>query len=402
MTLPDLEPPTVVSDERGFEELMRLLRDQDEIAVDTEADSFYSYREKVCLIQVTADDKDFLIDPLADLDIAPLGEILADRRICKVFHDSEYDVLILGRDFGFTFANLFDTRVAAATLGVEAPGLASVLKEHFGVELDKSMQRSDWAKRPLSEKQIAYARLDTHFLLPLADELRHELDVRGRAMIVEGECRRLEALEPPPTTFSADEFVRIKGARALGPHERQALRELYALREQYAERADVPPFRIMNNQVLLELARERPRGTQRLLAIHGFTPRMLKRLGDDVLAALERARELGPLEQVPQLPKKDGTGGMDELELELYERLKRWRKGVADAQGIESAYLLNRHVLARIAREQPRDAKALRAIEGIQVWQLDEFTGQILKVLRDFEAAVKSGDVARRKPWRRR
>ncbi|MCP3915425.1 MAG: ribonuclease D, partial [bacterium] len=202
MPLPELDPPILVEDEIELERLLEDLEKQDEIAVDTEADSFYSYREKVCLIQVTVEDRDYLVDPLAGLDLTPFGDVIADPSKTKVFHDAEYDVLIMKRVLGWSFAGLFDTRVAAAVIGMEAPGLASVLEDRFGVELDKSMQRSNWAKRPLEERQIQYARLDTHYLLPLMADLRRLLEERGRSMIVEAECRRLEQLEPAPITFN--------------------------------------------------------------------------------------------------------------------------------------------------------------------------------------------------------
>ncbi len=182
----DLPPPTVIQDSRAFERLLSWLERVDEIAVDTEADSFFSYREKVCLIQITAGEEDFLVDPLARFDITGLGRVLADPRKLKVFHDGEYDILILKRDYRFEFKNLFDTRVAAATLGTQAPGLAAVLNDHFGIVLDKSMQRSDWSARPLTDKQVRYARLDTHFLLPLMREQQTGLAERRRTMIVDG------------------------------------------------------------------------------------------------------------------------------------------------------------------------------------------------------------------------
>ena len=133
--LNDLPPPTVVHDEAGFRRMLEVLARAPEVAVDTEADSFFSYREKVCLVQITALEHDWIVDPLAGLDLGGLGRMLEDPSKTKVFHDGEYDILIMKRDYGFRFSNLFDTRVAAATLGSQAPGLASVLKERFGVEL---------------------------------------------------------------------------------------------------------------------------------------------------------------------------------------------------------------------------------------------------------------------------
>jgi ribonuclease D len=256
---PALEPPEIVASEPALRALVERLQREPEIAVDTEADSFYHYQESVCLIQVTAGARDFLIDPLAGIDLAPFGRVLADPARIKVFHDGEYDVLLLKRQFGFSFANLFDTRVAAAALGVEMPGLASVLAAHFGVELDKSLQRSDWSARPLTSKQIEYARLDTHYLLALMHAQRAELEERERAVVVAGEYQRLENLAAPARAFDPDEFVRLKGARALSLQRMQVLRELFVLRDDLARRRDVPPFKVLGNNLLIEIARRSPR-----------------------------------------------------------------------------------------------------------------------------------------------
>ena len=147
MSIPDLPPPILVEDDQGMARLMEDMEGRPDIAVDTEADAFFSYRQVVCLIQITVGDNDYIVDPQADMDVSPLGRMFADPKRVKIFHDSEYDVLILRRAFRFDFAALFDTRVAAAVLGIQSPGLASVLESRFGVKLDKSMQRSDWSTR---------------------------------------------------------------------------------------------------------------------------------------------------------------------------------------------------------------------------------------------------------------
>lgn len=399
----DLPPPTLVQDKRGFDRLLDLLDKSTEIAVDTEADSFFSYHEKVCLIQVTALDQDFLVDPLAGFDIREFGEILADPKKIKVFHDGEYDILIMKRAFGFAFKNLFDTRVAAATLGSQAPGLASVLKEHFSIELDKSMQKSNWGFRPLTEKQIRYARLDTHFLLPLMHEQKAELAERSRAMIVEGECRRLELISPSDNGFDADEFVRIKGARALNPADRPILRELFVLRESLAAESDQPPFRIMNNETMLSIARARPKHMAELTRIQGFSSKQARKMGDEVLAAIERGIAQGPMRKFPDLQSRDGTGDFGDEEIELHERLKHWRKSAAMSAGYDSAYLLNRHVLLHLARSKPRDERDLARVPGIEAWQIERFGAEILAVIARFAAELQAGTwlPSRRRPPRR-
>lgn len=396
----ELPPPILIEDAAGLAELARRLEGEREIAFDTEADSFFSYREKVCLIQVTAGGQDYLVDPLSGIDLAPLGEVLADPERTVVFHDGEYDVLLLKRDHAFEFAGLFDTRVAAAALGFEAPGLAAVLSQRFGVELDKSMQRSDWSRRPLTPKQIDYARLDTHYLLELAREQRAELEQLGRTEIVEGECRRLEALRPPPAEFDPDDFARIKGAGRLDPEGRRALRELFVMRDAIACRRDVSPFRVVNNATLLALAQRRPRTAAELA--QGLSPRQQDRIGREVLAALERARELGPLKELPRARRRDGTDELDETGQELHERLKSWRKRRAEREGYDSALLLNRHVLVRLAKEAPETLADLERTEGILPWQLHRFGRELTATIRTALKEIRAGGKARERRRRGR
>jgi ribonuclease D len=398
----DLEfpPPILVEDAQRFEGLLSDLDRSDEIAVDTEGDSFFSYPEKVCLIQITALGRDWLVDPLAGFDISGLGRALADPKKLKVFHDGEYDVVSLKRDHGLQFRNLFDTRVAASALGTANPGLASVLEERFQVKLDKSLQRSEWSRRPLSAKQIRYAQLDTHYLVQLMREQKEELIEKGRLMIVEGECRRLERLVPPDASFDPDEFVRIKGARDLHPVERRILRELYVLREKLALELGRPPFKVMGNDSLVAVAIAKPKTMFQLGRIEGVSHGQARKLGGEILAAVERAMQLGPMAKLPRLPNREGTSGFTEEESELHERLKLWRKGAAAQMGIDSAYLVNRHVLLRIAGKRPKTIEALREIEGIEPWQVESFGKAILGVVETFEGDLAAGRIQFRRRFK--
>ncbi len=376
---------------------MAALEGEPVVAFDTEADSFYRYQEQVCLIQISTPDQDFLVDPLKGFDFGELGDVLAAPDQVKVFHDGEYDVLILKRQFGFQFRNLFDTRVAAAALGVDAPGLGSVVGERFGVELDKSLQRSNWSARPLTSKQIDYARLDTRYLIPLMEEFQRELDERGRTMILEGECRRLEALEPPRRGFDPDEFVRIKGARKLKPIELQVLRELYILRDRLAKARDVPPFKVVGNHVLLEVARSRPRSIRSLERVQGLSPKIVRRIGRELCDSVRAALDKGPLSELPRLPAKDGTSALDEAGVELHDRLKGWRKKQAVADGIDASLILNRHVLVRLAKDRPENEEQLSAVEGMLPWQVDLFRDDILGVIASFEDDLANGRIQLRR-----
>ena len=393
-----LPPPTLVQDQGAFDDLLRILDSVEEAAVDTEADSFFSYREHVCLIQVTAGERDFVVDPLAGLDLGGLGRFLEDPAKRKVFHDGEYDVLILKREHGFGFANLFDTRVAASALGSTSPGLAAVLEDHFGVQLDKSMQRSDWSRRPLSEAQIRYARLDTHYLLPLMRRQEAAIREAERVEVLAGECRRLEALEPPDRAFDPDGFVRLKGARNLRPHARTALRELFVWRDEAARERDVPPFKVLSNNLLVALAEVLPSNARQLGRVPGLSPKIARRVGDAVLDALARARDLPPLKRLPRLPAKDGTDVLDEEGVELHDRLKQWRKRTAQRESMESSLVLNRHALLGVAGSRSREVDALRDVDHLLDWQVERYGDELVDVVRGFERDLAEGavDLARR------
>lgn len=394
-----LPAPDLVRDASAFAELLTYLEGFDEIAIDTEADSFFHYQESVCLIQVTAGQRDFIVDPLADFDITGLGDVLADPQRVKVFHDGEYDVLIMKRDYGFEFAELFDTRVAAAALGSATPGLASVLNEHFGVELDKSQQRSDWSARPLSPEQLDYARLDTHYLIPLMHRMRAALDEAGRTPVVEGECRRLEALEPPDRSFDPDTFLRVKGARQLGPMGMQRMRELFIARDRIARRRDVPPFKVVGNNELLRVAESDAWTLDELRRIPRLSAKVLARVGEQMAKALERAREQGPMKRPPRLAKRDGTDGFDEAQMELHDRLKNWRKGRAIREEMDSSLVLNRFVLLELTRNMPATREDLEATAGLLPWQMEAFGDELLDCIGSFRQALESGEF---QPKRRR
>ncbi|MAF67637.1 MAG: 3'-5' exonuclease [Planctomycetes bacterium] len=393
----ELPDPTLVEDEEGLDALLSELEGVDELAVDTEADSFFSYREKVCLIQITAAGRDYLVDPLAGVDIAPLGAVLADPARVKVFHDGEYDVLLFKREYGFEFASLFDTRIAVAALGSESPGLANVLEEHFGVRLDKSLQRSDWSSRPLSARQIAYARLDTHYLLSLKERLEAELERNGRSVIVEGECRRLTELDGTVVGFRPDDWVRIKGARGLSPVERRSLHELFSLRDRLAERSDLPPFKVMGAATLLALAERAPRDERGLSGIPGLSPRLVRRFGAQLVDTLEEARRQEPITRMPERPPRDGSAGLSPEQLELFDRMKGWRKKCAREEGFDSSLVLNRHALARIVHERPLTVADLAGVSGVIAWQVERYGESIVEVVRAWEDDLSHGRIDTRR-----
>jgi ribonuclease D len=284
---PPHPPPTLVSDAAALAALVERLRPEPLIALDTESNSFHVYRERICLLQVSTRDADFVVDPLS-VDPAPLGAVLCDGRE-TVLHGADYDVRCMKREYGWALPRLFDTMAAARRLGRPGLGLSALVEASFGVRLSKANQRSDWGRRPLTREQLAYAALDTHFLLPLRDRLADELAARGAADEARREFDRIAAVEPREKVFDAEAWRRLKGARELDRAGREVLRALWIAREERARAEDRPPFKVLAEPTMVDVARRRPASAEELARIPGVTPAVLRRLGDAILAAIAAA-----------------------------------------------------------------------------------------------------------------
>jgi len=240
------------------------------IAIDTESNSFYAYFEKVCLIQISTIEKDYIIDPLMLRDIEPLGEILGNPAIEKILHAPSNDIVGLRRDFGFRIRNLFDTAVACKLLGCRQLGLARILQEHFAVQLNKKWQRCDWGKRPLHGDQLEYARLDTHYLIPLRHQLAAGLHAQDSWETAREAFDKLCEQEAQDRPFHPGGFINIRGARSLDSAGKAVLKALYVYREKEAQQRDRAPFRILSNETLLRLARSRPHSLREFAGTKGL------------------------------------------------------------------------------------------------------------------------------------
>lgn len=283
MTPPVLKPD-LVADPAGLEALVEALRPERLIAIDTESNSFHAYRERVCVIQVSVPGRDWIVDPLA-VDAGPLGPLLCDGRE-TVLHGADYDVRCLKRDFGWSLPNLFDTMVAARRLGVVGLGLSALVEGRFGVRLSKAHQRSDWGRRPLTPDQLAYAALDTHFLLPLREALLVDLETKGMTAAAREEFARIAGSRPHERVFDPEGWRKMKGSRDLGVPERAILRSLWIAREQRAEDLGRPPFKVLGEQQLIEIAKRKPDGLEALARISGITPAVIRNFGEIALQAV--------------------------------------------------------------------------------------------------------------------
>lgn len=276
--------PSFISERGALEDLARRLALEPVVALDTESNSFHAYRERVCLIQISIPGADFVVDPIA-VDVGMLGEVLGGEREL-VLHGADYDVRCLRREYGWDLGRIFDTMVAARRLGSKELGLAALVQAHFGVRLTKEHQRADWGRRPLTREQLRYAAMDTHFLLPLHATLAADLRYRG----VEGEARRefdkVASSKAHARVFDPEGWRRLKGARELDVEGKQMLRALWIAREARASTIDKPPFKVVPETALVELARTCPTDERLVRAIPGMTPRVMEQAGEAILQVL--------------------------------------------------------------------------------------------------------------------
>lgn len=361
------------------------------LALDSESDSLHSFPEKVCLVQVASGRGAVsLVDPLAVRDLSALAPLFADPTVVKVFHGASYDLSSMKRDFGFTFAGIFDTMVAAQFLGLPALGLASLLGRFFGIAPGRSRQKDDWAKRPLTPDQESYAAEDVRHLIPLRERLLQELRTQGREAWVEEECRALAATPAAQRVFDPEDYVHVKGAKELDGRGLAALRELFIAREAWAWEAGRPPFKVLGNESLVRLAADRPRAREGLQGIPGSSPKVVQRYADGLLAAIARADAI-PEAELPAYPRPKKPRIPAAVQRRI-EALTRWRAKTAERLGLDPGLLLPRRLIEHLAEQVPPDRETLGEIEGVRRWRAETFGREILEIL----AATPSPDRAGR------
>jgi ribonuclease D len=340
-----------------WRECIARMKAEPRVALDAEANSLFAYRESLCLLQATIPGQDYIIDPMAGFPLEGLGELLADEKIEKIFHACEYDLILLGREYGWHVVNLFDTMWAARVLGYKNMGLAGFLEERFDVKVSKKHQKANWGARPLTESQLAYAQMDTHFLPELRDQLADELREAGRydeAIEVFEEVSRVRI---PERLYDEHSFWSIRGAHDLRPGARAILQELDRVRDTEAKRRNQPPFKIAGSTVLVAIAKARPRTMDELRKVPGVPPSLVGRLGQALLAAVETGiHAKAPVQ--PRRPMKLSAEDRDRL-----ERLTAWRKQTAQARGVESDVVLHRDRIFEIARLNPQTVEELKAAD---------------------------------------
>jgi len=348
------------------------------IGVDLEADSMFHYQEKVCLVQMASNDRTFLIDPLALKDLSPLVPVFADPGVRKVFHGADYDIRSLYRDFGIEVRSLFDTQIAARFLGLRKTSLASLLKDLSGLVIEKKYQKKDWSQRPLPPAMCAYAARDACHLVELSKVFEEKLRVKGLLFCVEEECEVLSKVRPAPmeeTPF----FLRFKGAGNLDSQSLAVLEALLKFRNELARKQDRPPFKILGNIPIMEMAQKKPVSVRELESVGRLSARQIKSLAGPILQRISQALRL-PEEALPSYPHKPRSA-YDPKVASRIRALREWRVKRSKGLNIDSALTLTNAQIRSLADAPPQKPGDLQGMGGLRNWQKRLFGNEICELL---------------------
>lgn len=326
------------------------------VTVDTEFMREKTYYPQLCLVQLAGPDEARAVDPLAPgMDLAPLFQLLANPAVLKVFHAARQDLEIFLNLSGAIPTPLFDTQVAAMVCGFgDSVGYETLASQLAKARIDKSMRFTDWAMRPLTEKQIQYALADVTHLRVVYEKLAKKLEKNGRTAWLGEEMAEL--CDPNTYRVSPDNAWRRLKPRSSSTKFLAVLKELAAWREREAQERDIPRQRMLRDENLMEIAAHHPATTEELARTRGLGKGMVEgRMGQAILEAVRRGLAL-PEDQIPKPPERvdlpRGLGPVVDL-------LKVLLKMQCDAHGVASKLVANSADIEAIAADDNADVPAL-------------------------------------------
>ncbi len=361
----------LIADTATLEALCRRLSGADFVTVDTEFMRERTYWSQLCLVQLAGPDEAAAIDTLAPgLDFAPLYRLLDDPRVLKVFHAARQDLEIFFHASGRVPQPLFDTQVAAMVCGFgDAASYETLAARLANVRIDKSVRFTDWAARPLSERQIVYALGDVVHLRPIYQALARMLKSRSRTHWLSEEMATL--MDPATYRFDPQDSWRRLKPKGAKPRVLAILREVAAWREREAQARDVPRGRIVRDEAVIDVAAHAPTTFDDLARMRGLSRGFAEgRLGQDLLDAIARGLAIPESELPPGEPREQTPPGM----ATVVELLKVLLKMKCEECGVAQKLLASSADLERIAAD---DHAPVPALQG---WRREVFGEDALAV----------------------
>jgi ribonuclease D len=380
LTRPEVKDFIYVREQAALDALTLRISRAERVALDTEADSLHNYFEKVCLIQLSIVGAHYLIDPLAGLELGGFLQALAEKPL--ILHGGDYDLRMLRASLDFRpQREVFDTMIAAQLLGIDAIGLAALVERFFEVTIGKEGQKSDWSRRPLSEKQLRYAVNDTRYLEALAERLAAELSARGRLNWHVESCQATVESTGRDRLRDPEEAWRIKGSGRLTPRQLAYLREIWRWRDQHARSANRPPFHIVGNQLIVELIGWAETHPGEALE---QGPKLPRNIRGALLTTLQEAmaRAAGMTEaQWPERKQGERIEALSGGDLEKLNALRGECAAIAKDLEIAASTLAPKGAMEAIIRSRPRPLDEIIERSGLLRWQAELIQDAVEKCL---------------------
>lgn len=341
--------------------LLPKLEAADWIALDTEADSLHAYPEKLCLIQISIEGENTIVDPLAGLELAPLWNTLTKHEL--ILHGADYDLRLLRKGYAFVPGAIFDTMIAARLLGAREFGLGNLVSKYLGITLEKGPQKANWARRPLTERMETYARNDTRYLKPLSDILRQQLIEKGRLAWQQESCSRLIADCAQFRPVDPNLMWRVKGSHQLNPRGLAVVRELWHWREKEAIKFNRPPHFVLPSETMVDIAEAAAEsGPLKEMLPRYLTPRRRS----EVFKAIKKGLAQ---EELPGVLRSTHYRQTEQEKKRMHELEKR-RNTFAQELGIDATLIASRAMLVMLARDWSAHQNELMQ------WQREVLSGE--------------------------
>lgn len=368
----------IVESDKELDDICIYLKSCEKVGVDVEGDGMYHFKEKICLLQLSDGENDWVIDTLKVNNVSKLSSFFFDPSVKKIFHGADYDIKSLYRDYGIVVNNIFDTEIASRFAGLKFSGLDNILLSFLGVETEKKYQKKDWSVRPLSEEMLEYAAMDAHYLISLTDILKEKLKKLGRLNWVYeesskiSESRFIKKCERPY-------FTSFKGAGRLDSRSLAILEGLLKFRYGIARKKDKPLYKILPNKLIINLAEKKTSSENEIKTI--MTPGHYKRFGRQVISIVQRAMDI-PSSSLPKYPKAKRERSFDHRAAIRAKKLREWRQEKAGELDLDIGLVLNNSLLAEIAENNPESLQELMGVTSIKYWQKKEFGEEILNLIK--------------------
>lgn len=362
----------VVDNVRSLQLALITLSQSDCLSIDTESSGYYTYYSKVCLIQISSKGKNYIFDPIRLDDLSGLGPLFENPSILKIFHSASDDIKALKRDFGFKFINIADTMFSSRLLDLEQNSLLYLVEHYHKVKLSKKEQKSNWEKRPLEKSQLQYAALDTVYLESIWDKMREELGKRKLLDEALSEFVKIAEEEPEPFEGFSINLEKFPNVLELSSDERRALHDTLAFRDEKAKKLNKAPFRVWNNDKVLELVKSRGE-LNKLIDIVG------KKDAENLYQVYKNPS--GPPIQKNDLFKRsieDLTGE----EADRFKRLRQWRETIMSIRRMGHNLMPSNKNIAEIAKKNPKSIEELRELGIFSNWKVENYGPSLLAAIQ--------------------